>query len=247
MKVSICIATHNKPKILREVLASIYRQSLPFTAEVIVVDDCSTGDETRQACSDFAVFYLPLRHTHGYRNPSVARNWAYRVAKGEVLVCQSDDTIHDRGAIESLVADLEAEPNRFVIGTVYNTDLDGRVIPLHGSWPMLTAPQGNARRPLMFLGAVYRRDVYKVGGNDTDFTAPGWEDNWFADCLEKGAGLQPHYSGVAVGHHIHHERPDNLATITEPSRLLYESKVRQANLGEIPWAAPGAPWGIPQK
>lgn len=244
MDISICLATHNKPRILHAVLTSIYAQSPPFDFETIMVDDGPDDDSSRLVCAEFPVHYLSIDRKPGYRNPALARNTAYRLARGEVIVCQSDDVVHQGEAVEGLVDELV--PGRFVIATVHNTDLAGETVPLYGHWPMLTAPLGRFRRPLFFLGAVYRSDLYAVGGNDEDFVAPGWEDNWFADCLINGAGLQPHYSEAVVGHHIHHERPGGLAELTEPSRLLYERKVRQANSGEIPWAAPGAPWPMSQ-
>src|SRR5512145_2937794 len=96
MKISICIATHDKPRYLLEVLGSIYRQPLandPET-EVIVVDDRSVDENNRNACNCYPVKYIRIDGNPGYKNPSRARNVAYRHATGEVIIAQSDDTKH---------------------------------------------------------------------------------------------------------------------------------------------------------
>jgi glycosyltransferase involved in cell wall biosynthesis len=70
MKCSIVMATKNKVDYLQKVLASIFRQKVPFSYEVIVVDDGST-DTTSEVCKNFDVQYIRLENS-SYRNPSIA-------------------------------------------------------------------------------------------------------------------------------------------------------------------------------
>ena len=243
MKASICLSTYNKARYLERVLASIFSQKPPFKFEVIVVDDGSIGD-TREVCEDYPVCYHYLERP-GYGNPAIPRNTAYRRARGEVVICQSDDVVHGReDTIERLVTDLER--GRFLIATVVNTDWQGRVYcdPNGKGWgdglQVYTNPR--ARRPLFFLGSLWRDDLYAVGGNDEDFTGPGREDCWFADCLIKGRGLKPEYSSSIIGHHLHHAHTQDWKGV-EDSKRVYRRKLADAQRTGV-WCSSGGPWEV---
>lgn len=230
------MATYNRPELLARTLASIRLQSVPFRYECIVVDDGSgSASEATRAIvqrSNFGYFRAPGRGEEGtsdYRNPGPARNFGYRVACGDVVICQSDDTIHHSPqAIERLVG-MVADKN-FVIATVWNGE------PAENDlYTGLDKPS-----PLFFLGAVKRRHIYAIGGNDEDFDEPGYEDNFFADCLIRGAGLQPKYTDQVVGIHQPHERP-RLFGRYKRMRAVYERKYAYATAcGK--WEAVGGAW-----
>ena len=237
MKVSICIATFNKAKALDRTLRSIFTQGVAFPFEVIVVDDGST-DQTPKVCEKFGDlfpenFVCKRLQSPGYRNPSVARNVAYREAKGEIIIAQSDDVLHHTpNAIERL---CEIPSGKFVLATVYDLQVEtGKRLR------ELVSP--DLKRPFFFLGSLRRFDMYAVGGNDEEFTAPGFDDNWFGDCLMRGLELEPVFSSGIIGYHQAHSRPKNLAELVKPSAALYKEKVRAAEAGEIPWKASGGAW-----
>lgn len=239
--VSICIATYNKPDILRAVLLSVFRQQpttkIPF--EVIVADDGPGEIHAAQVCKDFPeVKYLWTgRDAANYRNPSVARNVSYRAARGEIIICQSDDVVHvSSDAIDRLAM---VERGTFNIATVFNVAPITREPVDHPVYEF-TGP-GN-RRPLFFLGSLRREDLYAVGGNDEDFVAPAFEDDWFADCLVNGRGLLANYRSDIIGHHLHHERPRDLVHLVRPSQKLYLEKCMMARAGVKKWEASGGPW-----
>jgi glycosyltransferase involved in cell wall biosynthesis len=237
--VSICIATHNKPAHLRRVLDSIEDQQpvFDFEFETIVVDDGSEDRDTAYLCQSRPwVTYHRIDREPGYRNPSVARNVAYRAARGEIIIAQSDDVEHAQpDCIERLAAELRQ--GTFVIARVLNVHPDTGEIVMDPA-PVFTGP---SRCAFFFLGSLYRRDLYAVGGNDETYTAPGYEDDWFNECLMRGLGLTPKFSDV-VGHHLHHHHQGNDPGVVEPSRLLYQEMMRRALLDEIPWRATGGPW-----
>ncbi|KKN02485.1 hypothetical protein LCGC14_1117290 [marine sediment metagenome] len=241
MKCSICIATHNKSPWLQNTLKSIFRQSPLFHWEVIVVDDAST-DDTEGVCKEYErVKYLKIdRPSAEYRNPSIARNIAYRAACGDVLVCQSDEVLHVApNTIERLVNELQ--PKTFSIATVWNTDMDGNHRGLE-KYPRIIQLTGiELQRPFFFLGAILRSDLYKAGGNDELYTSPGREDQAFADSLIHGLGLLPQYVNV-VGHHVEHPRPQNLRELTQPSNKRYKNRRRLCLQGQESWLSPRAPW-----
>jgi len=239
MQASVCISTFNKPMLLRRSLESICKQSVPFSMEIIVVDDGSEGNETAVVCADFpTVTFQRIERPAIHRNPSVARNVAYRMATGKVIIAQSDDVVHTTpNTIERLVGDLQ--PGNFLIARVLNSleYITKEVITIHNLpdlWEM-TGP--NNKRPFFFLGSLWRKDLYAVGGNSEDFVAPGYDDNFFADCLMRGLKLEPFYTDRIVAMHLDHERPSDLCHTTKASIALYEAKQR-----ECTWKAVGVPW-----
>jgi glycosyltransferase involved in cell wall biosynthesis len=217
MKVSVCIATYKRPRLLERTLQSIYKQNLSFEWEVIVIEDWGEN----------------------YRNPAAARNAAYKKAKGEVIIAQSDDVMHVGNCIESLVRELTL--GHFVTATVYNVDEQGRKIRDNYGLDCYTGPKN--KRPLFFLGALWRSDLYAVGGNDEEFIYPGREDVWFGLCLMRGLGLNPIYSEDIIGHHQHHPRNLDRSEL-QHSAVLFKTKFDLATVGLHPWGAKAGSWPL---
>jgi hypothetical protein len=137
---------------------------------------------------------------------------------------------HTPNAVELLCEGL-AE-GEFLIAQVRYYDPLKRVV----GWRLTGT--GNPR-PFFFLGSLWRNDLYAVGGNDEDFKAPGYDDNWFADCLIKGLGLRCRFVDQVVGYHQIHARPANLDELVAVSKRVYEEKVAA---GEF--VSSGGPWNV---
>jgi len=216
VKCSVVMASKDRAGMLARTLQSIRSQNVSFEYEVIVVDDGSK-DDTEKACKQFDVRYFRLENPI-YRNPSVARNVGYRAAVGDIIIAQSDDVMHHTStAIEQL---CELKEGEFCIAQVYYYDpmRKRQLQRLVGSkYP----------RPFFFLGSLWRSDLYAVGGNDEDFTSPGYDDDWFADCLIRGLGLKCRFEDSIVGYHQIHPRLANLKELVEPSKRLYAQKVAE--------------------
>lgn len=227
--ISICIATYNKAALLQKTLHSIFMQLGDY--EVIVVDDGSV-DYTNLVCREYPVNYIRIDRPPKYRNPAVARNVAYRAAKGDIIIAQSDDVMHvSRNCIAALASTLKE--GHFVIANVLNVAPNGKIMAYY------TGPRN--QRPLFFLGSLYRKDLYAVGGNDEEFVFPGREDVWFAKCLMQGLHLTPLYPTTIVGHHQNHNRilpRDQLYR----SHNLFSQKHKLALKGLAPWTAASGPW-----
>lgn len=216
MKCSICIATvPGKARLFQRVLESIYAQQPGFDFEVIVAHD-GAPIVVDQRATNFV-----LRTGGEYRNPAIARNVAMRHARGEVLILQSDDVVHDNpDVIRSLVEHLT--PGTFQLARVVNSD--GKVYVSR-----------SRRRPFFFLGSAFREDVFAIGGNCEEFTEPGYDDAWFADCLMNGRGLKPVYRRGVSGTHLDHPRPD-LTAHYQRMRTLYQRKQAEAKwIGGPAW------------
>jgi glycosyltransferase involved in cell wall biosynthesis len=242
MKASICIATRDKPKLLKNTLDSIFCQNVTFNYEVIVVDDRSLSEDTMRLCATYPrLRYVKINQLTPVENPAKARNVAYRMAKGEVLVCQSDDVIHySENVIQRLVEDIR--PNTFLITTVLNVSEDGmstanKFQGYGGNLSVYTSP--SKPRPLFFLGSIFKKDLYTVGGNDEDFVAPSGEDRWFGLCLIRGLKLKPEYSTEIIGHHQAHQH----CSVNDigPSQKLLKIKIAKAQRTNI-WQSSGGPW-----
>ena len=238
MKASICIATYDRPEILRRVLNSIFSQKPNFEFEVIVVDDAGPSS-SEEVCKQYPVIYKRVEREPGYRNPAIARNMAYKMATGEILICQSDDVIHGSNTvIQRLVEELKE--GEFLLATVWNVGVDGKVIGLK-QWPHIKQIVGPKNpRPLFFLGSIFRKDMYAIGGCDEDFIDPGREDVWLAQCLIHGRKLRPKFSQIE-GLHRDHGRPAHLLDYYARSMMLYERKLAAARSGLAPFHG-GNPW-----
>lgn len=235
-ELSICIATYDKPRYLERVLQSIVRQEVSVPYEIIVADDSSPSDETQQVCQTLRARYLRIEGEPAYGNPAKARNAAYKAARGNVLICQSDDVEHQGNAISFLLDILNKKSNCFALATVVNVSWDGKPVQK----PLYTFVGPNQRRPLFFLGAVLRKHVYAIGGNDEGFIKQGRDDVFFSQCLIYGQGLEPIYSPDALGHHLDHPRPDG--AIASPESMSYYRKRLQEIQAGKPWQAIGGPW-----
>jgi len=223
------MSTRNQAESLKLTLSSIYSQNILFDYEVIVVDDGST-DHTKSVCEQYGVQYIYLDNSF-YRNPAVARNTAYKAAKGKIVIAQSADVLHRGEAVTWLTLNLR--PNELLFAKVYNVN-PGTWLPVPGT-PIYCGPE--RPEPRFFLGALWRKDIYAIGGNDERFIYPGWEDDWFGECLTKGLGRVPRYATEAVGwHQAHSRKAPASGEGFEMSHQLYLENVANKVYTNEPWA-----------
>jgi glycosyltransferase involved in cell wall biosynthesis len=242
VKCTIAFATINKARLLARTLHSICIQKVPFEYEVVVASHGST-DATAAVCEAYGVRLVQVPASP-YRNPAPARNAAYKLARGEIVICQSDDVMHVYpDTIEKLVAAVEE--GTFVIASVANAvdDPNGEPVPKQHPIALMRPNQWYSGphnpRPFFFLGAVHRREIYAVGGDDEEFRQPAYDDDWFAACLIQGRGLKYVNRDDIRGYHQDHAR-ENLPI--GAACELYHSKMRRAAAGEIPFQSSGGPW-----
>ena len=196
-KVSLCVTTFNRPKLLRQALTSISALDYP-NFEVVLVDDGSTQPEAlaflNELEPDFAKRgWQIVRQQNLYLG--AARNTAARHATGEYLLFMDDDNYAEPGEISTFVkaalntgADIvtcgmnyfagQEAPNRSVVPK-------GRWLPLGGA---VTA--GAFRNCFGDANSLVRRSTFEsLGGFTEDYgvTHEDWE--FHAKAVLKGCSL----------------------------------------------------------
>jgi len=231
--ISVVIATYNKYAALKRTLRSIYAQHLPPECEVIVVSDGS-DDATVTLAQEFPIRYFYL-HRSGLRNPGPARNLGYREAQGDIIIAQSDEVEHRTpGTIAKLASRLT--PSSCVFAKVENVDEGGNRVQ-SDYWP-----RTRIHRSYFFLGALWKEDLYAVGGNDEEFKYPdGGEDRWLSSCLEH-RGCSFVFCDDIVGWHYDHPRPHRTPEGERAARSLAKWKIIEATAGRHPWTARTGAW-----
>lgn len=234
VELSVVIATRDKANYLAKTLESIVHQKPVFNFEVIVVDDGST-DHTRSVCEKYYVNYIRLEKGE-YSNPGRARNVGYRAAKGRIIVTQSDEVIHisPHGRTLEIFHNI-LQSQEALIATVYNAVWSG--VDWVPREPYTTPENGSG---LFFLAALWRDDVYAVGGNDEDFTEPGGEDVDFCWRIQHLSKLV--WTDKVLGYHQDHIRPATTNNKAMDELAHYKRSLREQ--GKLPWYSSSGPWKI---
>lgn len=128
MTISVCIATHERPRLLARTLEALGRQTrLP--------DEVVVSDSSRPGCLD-VIREFSGRHSavHVKHVPSSRkvlpwhRWWAFKHSQGEVVLFMDDDITLSPRALETLeqvYADLVADPARSVAGIGFVLKFEG--------------------------------------------------------------------------------------------------------------------------
>ncbi|MGI8656817.1 MAG: glycosyltransferase family 2 protein [Pyrinomonadaceae bacterium] len=193
-KVSVIIATRNRPQLLPRAVASA--QKAGTNVEIIVVDDASTK-ETADVCRKLAgIRYVRLERN---QNLGGARNVGILASSGDFITFLDDDDVRLPGSLDAQAEALASCPEAgFVYGQTMLGDQD--CVPTGYVYPM-PCPQGDVFWELLernFIGcpsAVFRRScLYRIGLPGASI--PGIED-W--DLWIRLAEL---YSVIAIEHPV---------------------------------------------
>lgn len=242
MRCSLVIPTWNHAAFLRRSLASYTCQAPGFDWELIVVNDGST-DETPRVLAEFpqvSVINLPPKKKS--TNPAKALNVGFRAAKGEIIIFHSDDIVHVSDNVIRELCDA-MQPGCFVQGAV------------RPAFPQDDAPPQKWKidkkcmkgwfqhsvhipRSLFYLGALWRRDLYQIGGYDERFTKSWWSDLWFADCLIKGIGKTAIWRDDIIAYHQQHDG----RTVGEDESMKVLNQLRAEAEAKGTWHTADAPW-----
>lgn len=107
--VSVLIATHNRPELLAQALASVEAQTYPHW-DIVLVDDGSMPPVDLASCPPtLAQRITLLRHDHA-QGSGAARNTAIRHARGEILAFLDDDDLLAPDFVARAVGALQGHP-----------------------------------------------------------------------------------------------------------------------------------------
>ena len=197
-RVSVVVATHDRPDGIARALAALRAQTLPAEEfEVVVVDDGSgpdTADVLRREGGVAGPEIRLLRHDVA-GGPARARNAGWRAARGELIAFTDDDCEPVPGWLEAGLAAWAQQPRRFVQGPTrpnpahadragpYSHTLDVQEL---GPW-WETANIFYPRAALEAAGGFDEDHYSGPGGEDTDLgwtlITRGWEPVWAPDAL----------------------------------------------------------------
>ena len=173
-KVSIIIATRNRPHLLPNAVESARKAGTDV--EIVVVDDGS-GEETAAVCRSLSgIRYLRLDQNLGL---GAARNVGILASSGEFITFLDDDDLRLPGSLDAQVAALESSP---AAALCYGQTLlgDQNCVPTGYVYPT-PCPQGDVfwelleRNFISCPSAVFRRSCLSRIGLPTA-THPGIED-----------------------------------------------------------------------
>lgn len=108
MKVSLVIATHNRPDLLRRALESVARQTFP-DIETIVVDDNGLGTPQQQQTGKVVAEFARVIYVANPKNigKAASMNLAVKLARGDIFAFLDDDDEFHPDKIAQQVARLE--------------------------------------------------------------------------------------------------------------------------------------------
>ena len=161
---------YNDGKYIMEAIDSIGKQTYQ-NWELIIVDDGSDDEETKQIINEIQNPKIKVFHTEHLR-PARARNYGIQKAEGKyILPVDSDDRIHEE-YMEKAVKKIESNSQ---IGVVYcKAELFGEK---NGPWnlPDYSFEQMLLDNIVFVTALFYKSDWEKVGGFNTSM-AQGMED-----------------------------------------------------------------------
>ncbi len=223
MRISVQISTHNRVKILMEVLKGLDNQTLEVdNYEVIVIDDGSTDGtpEMVEAFSSKVRYELKL-----LKQPklslSKARNYGILNTDAEIILFIDDDVLPDPRLLEEHLKTHQGRERAVVNGWVNHiTELRVPERPRFKLMDFSTSFFWTSNV------SVARHYIIQAGLFSEEFTEYGWEDLELGYRLRK-LGLKRIFNPKAIGYHY---KPGWRADSIESAIKLSQAKARMAHV-----------------
>lgn len=141
-RLSIVIVSYNARGHLETCLRSLASHPPTSLSEVVVVDNASTDGSAQVVAGVVGARLIPLAENVGF---SAGNNAGIRATSGELVLLLNNDTVVPAGAIDRLVAALEADPAAGIAGPRL---VDGRGVAELSFGPMIS-PFGELRQKVI--------------------------------------------------------------------------------------------------
>lgn len=237
LKLSICITTFNRGKVICETLDSLMPQ-VTDDCEVVIVDGGST-DNTESLVSEYAARYRRLRYIRQQTNSGFDRDLerTVQLARGEYCWLASDDDLLKPGAVAAVLKALQRDLSMIVL----NVEFWGRGMQQLVQSRWFDFNEDRIYRPTemdrMVVDLGYR--MLYLGGVILKRSI------WLA------RNSQPYYNStlIFVGVIFQAELPGDTLLMAEPLvrfRMVTESHTWSSRVPEIIWFIwPGLVWSMP--
>lgn len=140
MKISVCIATYNGAKYLREQLDSILFQ-LNKNDEVIIIDDCSS-DETVDLIKSYRDNRIKLYVNNENRGVNFTFEKAISLTEGDYIFLSDQDDIWTVGRLNLMLSNLEQSRALLLSSNFTSIDAEGK--PYNGYSNRVTSATSKA-------------------------------------------------------------------------------------------------------
>jgi GT2 family glycosyltransferase len=251
--VSVVICTRDRPRQLARCLASFAGQSRR-PDEIVVVDNASVDEETRQVCQESGVRYV----REDRPGLDIARNAGARAARGEIVAYTDDDVILHADWLKRLVQAFDEPDILAVTGLVLPAELAtdaqwqfethwgfGRGFQRKDFGAEFFATDGRNACPVWEIGAgasmAFRRSVFETIGyfdERLDVGAAGCSGDSEFWHRVLTAGGRCRYEPASVAYHFHRRDMDGLrrqirAYMRGHAAALLVQYERSRNLGNL--------------
>ena len=232
--ISILIATHNRPDMLRECLTALSLQTFG-DFEVWVVND--GGSPVSQVVGEFRVLDLHTIEGTENRGPGGTRNQALKRAHGEYIALCDDDDLFCPTHLARLIEKIEKIPLPDLVHSdaelVFFTSRKGRRYP-GGRFPFALNMDREVLRftnPVIPSTALYRKNLHDKIGLFDETIYHHWEWDWWLRVSAHGKiGRVPRASvlyGLDAG-------GGNISAAHEKMRASLDALQAKHGLGMLP-------------
>lgn len=180
-------------------LALMAKHYADLDMEIVVVADGCACEQQVETPWPVRIYHLPEKDAA--MDPCVPLNVAVAMARGDVLVWQNPEILHEQPVLHEMLSELERiGPKGFVLAAAWCPEQEmwhthSTRFSLADGWKM---PQGSG---FSFCGMLYKRFWYDIGGNDDIYRhGAGYSDTDFNKRAEKAGAVFKIRDDLVVTH-----------------------------------------------